>query len=77
MRLLQRLAVSQVSLPEAAEQHQVGQYHEEQKVFRQVVDEIQTVIELKIENFILYFRIYMKYTIKCEQKQGVYNGHYD
>ena len=55
--------------------HQVGQYHEEQKVFRQVVDEIQTVIELEIEHFIFGFRIYMKYMIKCEQKQGVCNGH--
>ena len=58
-------------------QHQVGQYHEEQKVFRQVVDEIQTVIELEIEHFIFCFRIYVKYAIKCEQKQGVYDRHYD
>ena len=50
---------------------------EEQKVFRQVVDEIHTVIELEIEHFIFCFRIYVKYAIKCEQKQGVYDRHYD
>ena len=52
-----------------------GQYHGKQKIFCQVVDEVQAVCELEVEYFIPGFCFYMECPVKNEQQQGVGDGH--
>lgn len=63
------------AFPKTAEQHQVGQYHGKQKIFCQVVDEVQAVCELEVEYFIPGFCFYMECPVKNEQQQGVGDGY--